>query len=107
MQSAVMPNPLAAMLATFAAQRRGWLSRYGFYEAVDYSNGQANVMRYFMAHHQGMTLLAICNVLFHCPFQRVFHAELRVAAMEPLLNERLPAAIVAEARPCRSRVSVR
>jgi cyclic beta-1,2-glucan synthetase len=46
-----------------------------------------------MAHHQGMSLLAICNLLCDQPFQRYFHAEPYVMATELLLHERMPAGI--------------
>jgi hypothetical protein len=50
-----------------------------------------------MAHHEGMALLAICDLLFDHPMQRYFHAEPQVLATELLLHERLPAAAAAEA----------
>jgi hypothetical protein len=76
--------------------RKGWLGEYGFYEAADYtaSSGGAfrsrkyELVRCFMAHHQGMTLTAICNVLYENPFQRWFHAATLVQASELILNER-------------------
>ena len=46
-------------------------------------------MRSFMAHHQGMSLAAICNVLHDYPFQRWFHANRIVQASELILNERV------------------
>jgi hypothetical protein len=74
----------------------GMLSAYGFYEAVDYTpirNGGSNghvVVRNWMAHHQGMSLVAAANVLCDSTMQRRFHAEPRVAAIERLLHERQP-----------------
>jgi hypothetical protein len=76
--------------------RKGWLGEYGFFEAADYtaSTGGAfrsrkyELVRCFMAHHQGMTLTAICNVLYENPFQRWFHAATLVQASELILNER-------------------
>jgi hypothetical protein len=44
----------------------------------------------WMAHHQGMSLVAAANVLCNSVMQRRFHAEPRVAAMERLLHERQP-----------------
>src|SRR5579884_3950555 len=43
-----------------------------------------------MAHHQGMTLLAIDNVLNQNVLQRRFHSDPRIQAAEPLLYERMP-----------------
>jgi len=74
----------------------GLLSAYGFYEAVDYTskrNGASNghiVVRNWMAHHQGMSLVAAANVLCDSAMHRRFHAEPRVAAIERLLHERQP-----------------
>ena len=50
-----------------ALMREGLDGRFGFYEAVDYTRGRvppgrrAVVVRAFMAHHQGMTLLALAT----------------------------------------------
>jgi hypothetical protein len=77
------------------AQKR-WLSSYGFYESADFT---ASPMRRFfprkydlvhcwMAHHQGMSLVAICNLLHDSPFQRWFHAEPLVMASDLILQER-------------------
>jgi len=71
----------------------GWTGRYGFYEAVDYTRAGGRIVRSWMAHHQGMSLLAICNLLCDQPFQRYFHAEPYVMATELLLHERMPAGI--------------
>ncbi|HYO80922.1 MAG TPA: glucoamylase family protein, partial [Bryobacteraceae bacterium] len=72
---------------------------FGFCEAIDYRSGQRQVVRSWMAHHQGMTLLAICNLLCGEPLRRYFHAEPQVLATELLLQERVPAAIVIENEP--------
>ncbi len=74
----------------------GWLGPYGFYEAADYSttSGRRNwrhrheLVRCWMAHHQGMTLLALANFLHDGVVQRWFHNDRRVQATELLLHER-------------------
>jgi len=48
-------------------------------------------------YHQGMSLLAACNLLFDHPMQHYFHAEPRVMATELLLDERVPNGFVAPA----------
>jgi cyclic beta-1,2-glucan synthetase len=78
-------------------QEFGWFGRYGFYEAIDYSRAGGEVVRMWMAHHQGMSLLAIVNLLFDNPLRQYFHAEPQVAATELLLHERVSAASLAEA----------
>jgi hypothetical protein len=70
----------------------GWVGAYGFYEAADYacSPGSVVIVREWMAHHQGMSLLAILNLLHGNIVQRWFHANPLVRSTQLLLNE-LPA----------------
>ncbi|MGA2350459.1 MAG: glucoamylase family protein [Terracidiphilus sp.] len=67
----------------------GWVGPYGFYEAADYEASPNNpvLVREWMAHHQGMSLLAILNLLHDNIVQRWFHANPRVQATELLLHE--------------------
>ncbi len=81
-------------------EERGWLAGFGFYEAIDFrrrSRGhrQPEVIRAFMAHHQGMSLLALTNVLCENAIQKLFHSHPAVLATELLLQERMP--VMAEA----------
>jgi cyclic beta-1,2-glucan synthetase len=102
---------LAAMIDPGAAARNfgrladaGGRGRYGFYEALDYTGtrlpeGQpVAVVRAYMAHHQGMSLVAIANVLDDGAMRARFHAAPIVQATELLLQERTPRD-VAVARP--------
>jgi hypothetical protein len=67
----------------------GWTGEYGFYEAADYTESPApQLVRSWMAHHQGMSLLAITNELEDDVFQRWFHANPIVHAAELLLHEK-------------------
>jgi cyclic beta-1,2-glucan synthetase len=67
----------------------GWTGEYGFYEAGDYTQGRTpKLVRSWMAHHQGMSLLAVTNLLEGDVFQRWFHANPIVHAAELLLHER-------------------
>ena len=75
----------------------GLAGRYGFYEAVDYTperqgDGSKNgvVLVTYMAHHQGMSLIALDNAVNGAPMQNRFHADPRVQAAELLLYERIP-----------------
>jgi hypothetical protein len=72
--------------------KAGWVGAYGFYEAADYASspGSAVIVREWMAHHQGMSLLATLNLLRGNIVQRWFHANPLVRSTELLLNE-LPA----------------
>ncbi|HSD74246.1 MAG TPA: glucoamylase family protein, partial [Steroidobacteraceae bacterium] len=74
----------------------GALGRYGFYEALDFTRSRIPegerfaIVRAFMAHHQGMTVVAIANVLLHGIMRQRFHSEPAVRATELLLQERTP-----------------
>jgi hypothetical protein len=67
----------------------GWVGAFGFYEAADYStkSGKPVLVREWMAHHQGMSLLAILNLLHDNAVQRWFHTNPEVQATELLLHE--------------------
>jgi cyclic beta-1,2-glucan synthetase len=74
----------------------GLLGPYGFYEAVDFTPSRVQpgstfeIVRCWLAHHQGMSLIAVANVLCNSSSQRRFHAEPMVAATERLLHEKAP-----------------
>lgn len=93
---AVPIDPPAALKNLKQMEEFGWTGRYGFYEAIDYTHAGGEPVRSWMAHHQGMSLLAVCNLLFDQPFQHYFHAEPQVLATELLLHERIPAAMQVE-----------
>jgi cyclic beta-1,2-glucan synthetase len=70
----------------------------GFYEAIDYSitptrEGNGGVPIYgYMAHHQGMTMAALDNLLNGDVMRRRFHSDPRIRAVESILYERIPLA---------------
>jgi hypothetical protein len=75
--------------------REGWLRRFGFYEAAHYTPAprssrrhSCELIRCWMAHHQGMSMLAIANLLHDTIVQRWFHNNPRVQATELLLQEK-------------------
>jgi hypothetical protein len=95
---ALLVDPNSAIANARLLAGRGVLGRYGFYEAVDFTGErrfrrreEGVVVRSFMAHHQGMILLAIDSTLMNGPMQRRFHADPLVQAAEYLLQERVPA----------------
>jgi hypothetical protein len=67
----------------------GWVGAFGFYEAADYviTPGKAVLVREWMAHHQGMSLLALLNLLHGQVVQRWFHANPLIQSAELLLHE--------------------
>jgi cyclic beta-1,2-glucan synthetase len=84
--------------------RLGWFGSYGFYEAADYSVRnrlgwkRCRLVRSWMAHHQGMALLAITNLLCDDVVQRWFHGSRQVQATELLLHEKPVSHVVGAAR---------
>ena len=99
--------PYATVMALMVAPREatenlqrlaedGREGAYGFYEAVDYTPGrmppgEASVtIQSFMAHHQGMSLLALVYLLHDQPMQRRFLACPLLKAADLLLQERVP-----------------
>jgi cyclic beta-1,2-glucan synthetase len=93
---AAMVDPAAAALNFAHLHAIGARGRYGFYEALDFTRSRVPegskvaVVRAFMAHHQGMTLVALANVLFDGKMRDRFHTEPMVQATELLLQERTP-----------------
>ncbi len=78
----------------------GWIGEYGYYEAADYieSIRKPELVREWMAHHQGMSLLAITNLLRDNVVQKWFHDNPIVQATELLLHEAPVSRAVLKAR---------
>src|SRR6266851_7254716 len=101
---AAMIDPGAAARNFVALAGAGARGSLGFYEALDYTRTrlpegtEVAVVRAYMAHHQGMTLVALTNVLRTGAMRARFHAEPIVQATELLLQERAPRS-VAVTRP--------
>jgi cyclic beta-1,2-glucan synthetase len=101
---ATMVDPSAAVVNLQRLTEMGARGRHGFYEAVDFTPTRVQegesfaLVRSFMAHHQGMTIVAIANALFDGAMRERFHAEPVVRATELLLQERVPREI-ASTRP--------
>jgi len=93
---ASMIEPAAAVRNFFRLAEAGGCGRYGWYEALDYTPGRipegksVAVVRAYMAHHQGMSLVAIANTLGGAAMCTRFHANPIVQATELLLQERPP-----------------
>ena len=104
----VEPNAAVENLAVLA--RAGGVGAYGFYEALDYTSSRlpegkdVGVVRAFMAHHQGMSLVAYANALRDGVMRNRFHFEPIVQATELLLQERTPRDVLV-ARPRAEEVS--
>jgi len=98
----IAPGPSAENLRRLARERL--TGTYGFFDAIDYTDrtvdhpdesspsppSRGTVVPDYLAHHQGMTLVALANTLLGNGMVERFHAEPRVKATELLLQERLP-----------------
>ncbi|AKU12173.1 beta-(1,2)-glucan production associated transmembrane protein [Azoarcus sp. CIB] len=95
---ALMVAPEEACLNLQRLAAAGFLGKFGFFEAIDYTparqrRGQSHVVvRSFMAHHQGMSLLALAYLLLDRPMQRRFESDRLFQAIMLLLQERIPKA---------------
>ena len=93
---AAMVDPKAAMQNYARLASAGALGKYGFYEALDYTRtrlpegADVVIVKAFMAHHQGMTVVAAANVLFDGRMRARFHSDAMMQAAELLLHERTP-----------------
>ena len=83
--------------ANFAAlEKLAARTRYGFIEALDFSPARQaggelfTPVSTFMSHHQGMSIVALANVLLGGPAQRWGMANAHVQAVASLLHERVP-----------------
>ncbi|MDR3254429.1 MAG: hypothetical protein LBT31_02535 [Synergistaceae bacterium] len=90
--------PLEACRNLERLSKEGFEGMYGFYEAIDYTPSRLQrghshaVVRSFMAHHQGMSLLALNHLMLGQSMQKRFKAEPLFNAALLLLQERIPEA---------------
>lgn len=104
MQNELVITPYATLLAlnylpekTISNMKKliemGVESEYGFYEAVDFTVPDTSefkrytLVKSYMMHHQGMSLVSINNALNDYIMQKRFHKEPIVQATEILLEE--------------------
>lgn len=93
---ATMVDPHAAEQNFIRLASLGAYGRFGFYEALDFTRtrlpkgAEYAVVKNFMAHHQGMTIVAITNTLQQGRMRQRFHSEPIIQACELLLQERVP-----------------
>jgi cyclic beta-1,2-glucan synthetase len=98
-------EPAAAATNFVALAREGASGRYGFYDALDYTPSRlpddksSVVVRTFMAHHQGMIVVSLANVLLSGSIRTRFHDNPLVRSAELLLQERTPRHVAVERPP--------
>lgn len=92
----VMPEAACDNLQRMADE--GFMGKFGFYEAVDYTpirvprGMKRYVIKSYMAHHQGMSFLSLSHILLNRPMQKRFEAEPMLQSALLLLQERIPRA---------------
>ncbi len=95
---ALMIEPEEACLNLQRFATEGFIGKFGCFEAIDYTpsrqrRGESSaVVRSYMAHHQGMSLLALAYLILDRPMQRRFESEPLFQAVLLLLQERVPKA---------------
>ncbi len=93
---AAMIDPKAALLNFDRLERLGGRGRFGWYDALDFTpsrlpEGKTVVpVRAYMAHHQGMVVVSMANVLQNAGMRARFHSDSIIRATELLLQERSP-----------------
>lgn len=88
MSCAHVPRSVLENMDKFS--KTGVSGKYGFYEAIDYTPGRKGVVESFMAHHLGMSLCAICNLLFDGTVSKAFSEMPMMRAVSVMLTEKLP-----------------
>jgi cellobiose phosphorylase len=93
---AVMIEPHAALQNLRRIEQIGGRGELGFFEALDFTperlrnDENCHMVRSFFAHHQGMSLAAINNLLNSGILQKRFHSDSLIKAYEILLHEQFP-----------------
>lgn len=93
---AAMIDPKGALDNYARIRAMGGGGPYGFYEALDFTRSRlpegqnVAIVRNVMAHHQGMTIVAIANALQDGRMRTRFHSDALIMASELLLQERTP-----------------
>jgi cyclic beta-1,2-glucan synthetase len=89
-------QPQAVLKNMVHLQELNMLGRFGLYESLDYTktrlpSGQTHaIVQSYMAHHQGMILMAACNYILDDVMVARFHADERIQSVELLLQEKVP-----------------
>ncbi len=93
---ALLVDPVDSIKNLKRLEKLGMYGRMAFYESLDFTRQQERqsakgvIVSCYMAHHQGMSLMAINNLLNRGIMRQRFHADRRIKAIEPLLFERIP-----------------
>jgi cellobiose phosphorylase len=92
----LMTHPKEAWQNIVNMKQLGFEGVYGFYEAVDYTPSRlpkdknSVIIKTFMVHHQGMSLLSLAYLLQDQPMQKRFEKDPQLFTALLLLQERVP-----------------
>lgn len=88
MTCAHVPNEVLSNMD--ALSKAGAVGKYGYYEAIDYTPGRKGIVESFMAHHLGMSLCAIANLLFNGMISDAFGKMPMMTAVNVMLTGKMP-----------------
>ena len=76
-------------------EREGASGKYGFFESIDYTpsrmkNNKEVIVKTYMAHHQGLILLSLNNILNNGILRKRFNDNPEIEMTNILLQERMP-----------------
>ncbi len=89
-------QPAAAVANLKRLEKLGALGRYGFHDSVDFTPSRVRegescaVVKNYYAHHHGMAIIAVNNVIFEGRMRERFHSDPVIEAAELLLQEKAP-----------------
>lgn len=92
----LMVSALPSYQNLVVLQEKGFSGKFGFYEAIDYTKSRLQrkqkfmIIKSFMSHHQGMSLLSISYLLHNKPMQQRFCNNVQVKSAMLLLQEKIP-----------------
>ncbi|KEG15790.1 hypothetical protein H705_01220 [Bartonella bacilliformis Cond044] len=74
----------------------GALGDYGYYDSIDFTPSRVKegekyaIVRNYYAHHHGMSIIAINNIIFEERMRNRFHRDPAIKAVQLLLQEKAP-----------------
>ncbi|HSP40615.1 MAG TPA: glucoamylase family protein, partial [Gillisia sp.] len=93
---ALMVDPKISIQNLKRIEKSGGLGVLGFYDAIDYTPSHLladepfKIVKTYMVHHHGMSLIALDNFLNGWTINNNFHADSSIRSCELILQERIP-----------------
>ncbi len=97
---AINDYPIETIQNLKLLEKDGMYDKYGFYESIDYTPSRlkkgekSEVVKTYMAHHQGLILLSIDNLFNKNILQKRFMQNPEMQSVEILLEEKMPANVI-------------